>query len=147
LSLPGFLPSWVPERVFFARSNHRMVSTSGARHTPCRAAASLAGRKTTRRTARDVAGSSYHCRVTHPFHPRFGEELECFEYRRDFGEQRVYFYDESGCLTSMPAEWTSAVAPDALRVLGAGRALFRVDDLVRLVEVLDWIRGLDGGGR
>jgi len=99
----------------------------------------------TRRTAPDAAASSGRCRVTHPFHPRCGEELEYFEYRRDWSGQRVYFHDESGCLTSMPAEWTSAVPPDAFRGLGAGRALFRVDDLMRLVELLDWIRASDRG--
>ena len=85
--------------------------------------------------------------MTHPFHPRCGEEIEYFEYRRDWSGQRVYFHDERGCLTSMPAEWTSAVPPDVFRILGAGRALFRVDDLMRLVELLDWIRASGGGGK
>jgi hypothetical protein len=84
--------------------------------------------------------------VTHPFHPRCGEELEYFEYRRDWSGQRVYFYDESGCLTSMPAGWTSVVEPDLVRVLGEGRALFRLDDLARLVELVGRLRGSDGGG-
>ena len=84
--------------------------------------------------------------MTHPFHPRFGEELEYFEYRRGWGGQRVYFYDESGGLTSMPAGWTSVVAPDPLRVLGEGRALFRVDDLTHLVELLERLRESGGGG-
>jgi hypothetical protein len=87
------------------------------------------------------------CLVTHPFHPRYGEELEYFEYRRDWSGQRVYFHDESGCLTSMPAEWTSVVPPDAFQVIGAGRAQFRVDDLVLLVKLIDQIRTVrDGGG-
>ena len=63
--------------------------------------------------------------MTHAFHPRCGEELEYFECRRDWSGQRVYFYDERGCLTSMPAEWTSVVEPDLVRVLGEGRALFQ----------------------
>ncbi len=87
------------------------------------------------------------CRITHPFHPRHGEELEYFEYRRDWSGQRVYFHDESGCLTSMPAEWTNVVPPDAYEVIGAGQAQFRVDDLVVLVKLIDQIRTVrDGGG-
>ena len=83
--------------------------------------------------------------MTHPFHPRRGEELEYFEYRRDWSGQRVYFYDESGCLTSMPAEWTSVVPDHPLQVIGEGRARFRVDDLVRLGELLELIRSLGHG--
>jgi len=85
--------------------------------------------------------------VTHPYHPRRGEELEYFEYRRDWSGERVYFYDESGCLTSVPAEWTNVVPPDAFVVIGAGRAQFRVDDLFLLVKLVDQIRTVrDGGG-
>jgi hypothetical protein len=76
------------------------------------------------------------CRVTHPFHPRHGEELEYFEYRHDWCGQRVYFDDGRGCLTSMPAEWTSVVAADACQLISEGRARFRLDDLLRLLEVI-----------
>ena len=85
--------------------------------------------------------------MTHPYHPRRGEELEYFEYRRDWSGERVYFHDERGCLTSVPADWTNVVPPDAFEVIGAGRAQFRVDDLVFLVKLVDQIRtSRDGGG-
>ena len=89
------------------------------------------------------------CRVTHPFHPRFGEELEYFEYRHDWAGQRVYFYDERGCLTSMPAEWTSVVPADVWELMAAGRARFRLDDLLRLADLIERVRaakGAPGGG-
>jgi hypothetical protein len=85
--------------------------------------------------------------VTHPFHPRHGQELEFFEYRHDWSGQRVYFYDETGCLTSMPAEWTSVAPVDELRVFGAGRARFRVDDLALLVVLVESIRASGGDER
>jgi hypothetical protein len=90
-------------------------------------------------------GATQRCKVTHPFHPRRGEELEYFEYRRDWSGQRVYFHDESGCLTSMPAEWTSVVPPHPLQVIGEGRARFRLDDLLGLCELLEWIRSSGHG--
>ncbi len=62
--------------------------------------------------------------------------MEYFEYRRDWSGQRVYFHDESGCLTSMPAEWSSVVPPPPVQVIGEGRARFRLDDLVGLCELL-----------
>ena len=90
-------------------------------------------------------GATQQCQVTHPFHPRRGEELEYFEYRRDWSGQRVYFHDESGYLTSMPAEWTSVVPPHPSQVIGEGRARFRLDDLVGLGELLEWIRSSGQG--
>jgi hypothetical protein len=58
----------------------------------------------------------------------------------------VYFHDGSGALTSLPAAWTNVVAPDPFEVIGGGRALFRVDDLVRLVALIEllWAGGRDG---
>jgi hypothetical protein len=60
-------------------------------------------------------------------------------YRHSFGDQRVFFHDADGQLRSIPALWTSLVAPDPAVVLAAGRAPFRVGDLLavaRLVHVL-----------
>ena len=99
------------------------------------------------RTAPSAAVATQCCLVTHPFHPRHGEELEYFEYRRDWSGQRIYFYDENGYLTSMPAEWTSVEPPHPLQVIGEERPRprFRIDDLLRLCELLEEIRTLDHG--
>jgi hypothetical protein len=59
----------------------------------------------------------------------------------------VYFHDESGALTSLPAAWTNVVAPDLFEVIGGGRALFRVADLVRLVALIETLRGGGRGSR
>jgi putative transposase len=40
--------------------------------------------------------------VTHPFHPLFGRQFEFVARRRNWGEDRVYFHDESGELGSLP---------------------------------------------
>jgi hypothetical protein len=51
------------------------------------------------------------------------------DYRQNWGEDRVYFYNEGGQLTSLPARWTSVVGEDPFVVIGGGRSHFRVEDL------------------
>ena len=78
-------------------------------------------------------------RVTHPFHPLSGQQFAVVTYRHSFGDQRVFFHDADGQLRSIPALWTSLVAPDPTVVLAAGRAPFRVGDrlaVARLLHVL-----------
>ena len=40
-------------------------------------------------------------------------------------------------IRSLPASWTDVDEPDPFQVLSAGRSLFRVDDLLSLVALLD----------
>ncbi len=65
-------------------------------------------------------------------------------YRHNWGEDRVYFHDEDGRLVSLPAGWTSVNPQDPFVVTSAGRSLLRVDDLVKLVDL---VRELDCRGR
>jgi len=78
--------------------------------------------------------------VTHPFHPLFNREFELLEYRHCWGEERVFYLDENTDLHSFPARWTSAVADDPLVMISAGRSMFRVDDLLELVLLLQGIK-------
>jgi len=59
--------------------------------------------------------------------------LDC---RQTWGEDRVYFHDDSGRLLRLPRQWTDVVAEDATTRIGAGRAHFRYDDLRRLADPL-----------
>ena len=56
--------------------------------------------------------------------------------RQTWGEDRVYFIDETSTLRRLPAAWTSAAAPTPFEVMAAGRSYFRVDDLLRLVALI-----------
>jgi hypothetical protein len=78
--------------------------------------------------------------VTHPFHPLCGREFSLVTYRRNWGENRVYFHDEHGRLTSLPAEWTSLAPPDPFVAVSGGRSLFRFQDLVDLAAMLRELR-------
>jgi hypothetical protein len=85
--------------------------------------------------------------VTHPFHPWHGRRFELFQYRHNWGEYRVWFFDEEQRLRSLPAAWTSVAPPDPFVVLSAGRAPFQLDALSRLVTLLrDLDRDLEGKG-
>jgi hypothetical protein len=75
--------------------------------------------------------------VTHPFHPLAGEEFEFVKRRRNWRQDRVYFYDCGGELVSLPAEWTDVVAEDPFVVVAAGRSPFHVDGLLKLSAMLE----------
>jgi Family of unknown function (DUF5372) len=52
----------------------------------------------------------------------------------------VFYLEEKGELRSFPARWTSAVADDPLVMISAGRSMFRVDDLLELVLLIQGIK-------
>ncbi len=58
------------------------------------------------------------------------------DYHQNWGEDRVYFYNEGGQLTSLPARWTSVVGEDPFVVIGGGRSHFRVEDLRQLAGLI-----------
>jgi hypothetical protein len=82
--------------------------------------------------------------VTHPFHPWVGREFVFVALRQTWGEDRVFFLDAEGTQRSLPSGWTDAVEPDAFVALSGGRSLFRVADLLALVELIDGARRADG---
>ena len=75
-------------------------------------------------------------RVTHPFHPWAGRELEFVTRRRNWRADRVYVRDDAGVLVSLPAEWTDAVPEDPFAVVANGRAPFDLEGLLALAEVV-----------
>ena len=85
-------------------------------------------------------GESRRFYVTHPFHPLFERQFELLEYRKCWGEERVFYLDEERDVRSLPARWTSAVADDPWIVIASGRTMFRVDDLLELVLLIQGIK-------
>ena len=51
---------------------------------------------------------------------------------REWGEERVYYRDQAGRLRFLPARWTDLAPPDPFIRTAAGRAYFRLEDLIRL---------------
>jgi hypothetical protein len=60
---------------------------------------------------------------------------------REWGEDRVYYRDQNGHMRFLPARWTNLAAPDPFVVTAAGRAYFRLEDLIRVHDQLkEWKR-------
>ena len=79
--------------------------------------------------------------MTHPFHPLLGREFPLVTFRQNWGEERVYFYDDSGRLSTVPIQWTTLAAPDPFVELSGGRSDFRISDLLELVDLLASLSG------
>lgn len=79
-------------------------------------------------------------RIVHPYHPLANCEFELVVYRHNWGEDRVYFHDLEGKLSAVPASWTNLVAEDPFVSVAAGRSLFRLEDLLKLTELIAAVR-------
>jgi hypothetical protein len=89
-------------------------------------------------TAADANGLSRCFKIIHPFHPWSGQRFELITYLHTWGENRVYFQrQESEHLVSVPASWTDVVPEDPWVQLAAGRSLFRVPELLELVQMVE----------
>ena len=75
-------------------------------------------------------------RVTHPYHPLFSREFELAVHAHNWREDRLWFQVASGRLRSIPANWTSIVAEDPFVEVAAGRASFRLEELLELVRLI-----------
>jgi hypothetical protein len=81
-------------------------------------------------------------KITHPFHPCCGNEFEVEFYNCGQYEDWVLSRDKNGQKITFPAYWTSLIPPDPFTVISAGRSLFVVEDLIKLV---DYVKHLAGG--
>ena len=78
--------------------------------------------------------------MTHPFHPLYGQEFDLVARGQNWREDRAWFHDLSGCLRSVPANWTDLVAEDPFNVVAAGRAALRTQELLELTQLLAALR-------
>jgi hypothetical protein len=56
---------------------------------------------------------------------------------RDWGEDRVWLYDEQGRLRRVPTAWTDRALIDPFVALAGGRSAFRVCDLLELASLIE----------
>ena len=80
-------------------------------------------------------------RVTHPFHPLFARQLPCVGRRYNRHGERLLLQADDCAVWSVPPQWTDLVSPDPDIVMGNGRALLRVADLMELVDLVDRLSG------
>lgn len=79
-------------------------------------------------------------RIIHPFHPLKNKEFEIHSIKKPHGERRVFFYNSESRIVSVPLSWTDVAPIDPFIVVSAKRALFRIEDLNRLVYLIDEIK-------
>ncbi|HHY94355.1 MAG TPA: hypothetical protein GX513_05005 [Firmicutes bacterium] len=84
--------------------------------------------------------------MIHPYHPLSGQEFELVTWCQAWCEDRVFFEDEQGQVRSLPASWTDIKAPDPFVALAAGRSIFRLEDLRRLVDLVRELTHATQGG-
>jgi hypothetical protein len=90
-------------------------------------------------TASHQSFSNKTFRIIHPFHPYKNIEFEVDSIKRIAYERRVLFYNAKGRRSSVPLEWTDMGPEDAFIAVSAGRALFRVEDLLGLAGLIEEI--------
>jgi hypothetical protein len=69
----------------------------------------------------------------------YGRQFEILNYRHNWGEYRVTFYENPDHVHTLPAAWTSLVPSDPSVVLASGRAPFQVRDLLALAQLIQRI--------
>jgi len=63
-------------------------------------------------------------------------EFDIISKHNCWGENRVFFCDPRGNMTSVPAHWTNAVLPDPFVMQSAGRSILHYNDLAELRRLL-----------
>lgn len=79
-------------------------------------------------------------RVTHPFHPLSGHEIELICRRLHWGDDRIAYYNEAGRLCWISADLTDVDPLDNFRCIAAGAATFHLIDLLALCTLLDRLK-------
>ena len=79
--------------------------------------------------------------ITHPFHPKYSKQYDLINYKKSWGQKCVDLHDDQNGLITVPIGWTDAAEPDPFVVVSAGRSYFRVEDLIRLVHLIEGFKG------
>jgi len=75
-------------------------------------------------------------RVTHPFHPLSGRQLDCIGERYSRYGTRLLLRVDEDHVCSVPRQWTDGAGLDPEIVIGGGRLLFRLADLHELADLV-----------
>ena len=84
-----------------------------------------------------TVASAQLVRVTHPFHPFADRQLVCVGERHNRSGKRLLLRIDDSTICSVPPQWTDVAAPDPEVVMGRGRALLRVVDLMGLARLVE----------
>ena len=62
------------------------------------------------------------------------------DHRRNWGDERVFFYNDQGELTTLPASWTSVFPQDPFVTISKGKSHFHIKDLIDLTKLIRKIK-------
>ena len=79
-------------------------------------------------------------RVTHRFHPQFGQDFEFVAHRQNWGEEIVISTMRTVSCSPMPAGWTDVAPADPFVVIAAGRCPFTTGGLLAVADLIDRLR-------
>jgi hypothetical protein len=79
-------------------------------------------------------------RITHPFHPLFGQEFERVSERSNRHGDRVWYEQDDGSVASIAKAWTDLAAQDPFTVLAEGRVHLHLDSLLQLADLVAAMR-------
>ena len=81
--------------------------------------------------------------ITHPFHPLYQRQFELLSYRNSWGRRYIDFQQDGGQASAIALAWTDADHPDPFLMVSKGRSVFRVAELLRLVDLIDLATQVD----
>ena len=88
-------------------------------------------------TAHLVTQPTQQFKITHPFHPLYPRTFKIIKCQRLQGRNYFVFVDHNGKKSTVPIAWTDASKEeDAFVIVSAGRSYFRVEDLLRLSDLV-----------
>ncbi len=109
----------------------------------CMECSSLVGCSITQRTTLCAVEVSGPVRITHPFHPLFGKEIDFVARQQRWGEDRLVYCGTDGHLVWLPTHWTSVEEQDPVVIVSSGRSYFRAADLIDLAAVVVTLRATE----
>jgi hypothetical protein len=80
-------------------------------------------------------------RITHPFHPQAGHELEVVCRHKHWGEDLIVYVSPDGTLRFIATHLTDLEPLDEFLRVGGTSAAFRTGDLLALRDLLDRLGG------
>ena len=99
----------------------------------------------TQRTTLCAVEVSGPVRITHPFHPLFGKEIDFVARQQRWGEDRVVYRGADGHLVWLPTHWTSVGGEDPFVIVSGGRSRFRAGDLIDLAVLVATLQRTEAG--
>ena len=106
-------------------------ATTASETSPVRAACNSPAK------ADHTVASAQLVRVTHPFHPFADRQFVCVGERHNRSGKRLLLRIDDSTICSVPPQWTDVASPDPEVVMGRGRAILRVVDLMGLAGFVE----------